>query len=157
MQDTEQLIDYFIVMYLALLSQPLHLCIQRKHLKLYISNPGNFNFEVMFALKCGLISDSFSHLSFPQKHVPKSLSWTFSLQGAVHKRCRNFLAVFDTPLPHAPCRNFDPDLPNSYLLISCNIRISNPLPLKYSDFFCVCPQADMLNFLYRVICFYKKR
>ena len=30
-------------------------------------------------------------------------------------------AVFDTPPP--PCRNFDPDLPNFYLLIPCNIKI----------------------------------
>ena len=38
------------------------------------------------------------------------------------------LAVFDTPIP--PCRNFDPDLSNFYLLISCNIGIQDP----YSPF-----------------------
>ena len=35
-------------------------------------------------------------------------------------------AVFDTPPP--PCRNFDPDLPNFYLLISCNIGILDTPP-----------------------------
>ena len=47
-----------------------------------------------------------------------------------------FMAVFDTPPP--PCRNFDPDLPNFYLLKFWNIGIWDPtnLPsLKYSDFF----------------------
>ena len=48
---------------------------------------------------------------------------------AVHKRGRNFLNVFDTSLP-SPCRNFEPDLPNFYLIIFCNIRISDPLPHK---------------------------
>ena len=34
------------------------------------------------------------------------------------------------------CRNFDPDLPNLYLLISCNIGILDPLLfLKYFDVF----------------------
>ena len=32
--------------------------------------------------------------------------------------------------PPPPCRNFDPDLPNVYILISCNIQISDPLPPK---------------------------
>ena len=40
--------------------------------------------------------------------------------GDIHKRRQNFFG---------PCRNFDPDLPNFYLLISCNIRIWGPLPL----------------------------
>ena len=32
--------------------------------------------------------------------------------------------------PPLPCRNFDPDLTNFYLLISCNIGISDPPPPK---------------------------
>ena len=53
--------------------------------------------------------------------------------GAVHKRRRNFLAVL---IPPPPCRNFDPDLPNFHLLISCNIGIWDPPPpLKYFDVF----------------------
>ena len=39
-------------------------------------------------------------------------------------------------IPPPPCRNSDPNLPNFYLLIYCNIGISvPPLPLKYSDVF----------------------
>ena len=37
--------------------------------------------------------------------------------GALHKRCWNFLAPFDTPLAHV----------GIYLLIYCNIGISGPL------------------------------
>ena len=48
--------------------------------------------------------------------------------GAVHKRRRNSFWPFLNPNP--PCRNFDADLPNFYLLISCNIGISDPLPPK---------------------------
>ena len=52
----------------------------------------------------------------------------------VHKRCRNCFGHFWYPPP--PCRNFDPDLPNVYLQISCNIEISDlPPTLKYSDVF----------------------
>ena len=57
-----------------------------------------------------------------------------SCLGAIHKRRRNFFGCFWYPPP--PCRNFDPDLPNFHLLISCNIGIWNlprPSPLKYSD------------------------
>ena len=36
-------------------------------------------------------------------------------------------------IPPPPCRNVDPDLPNFYLLILCNIRIWGPL--KFSDVF----------------------
>ena len=54
--------------------------------------------------------------------------------GAVHKRRRNIFGHFWYPPP--PCRNFDPDLPNFYLLISCNIGIWDPPPpLWYSDVF----------------------
>ena len=39
-------------------------------------------------------------------------------------------------IPPPPCRNFNPDLSNPYLLISCNIEIWDPPPsLKYSDIF----------------------
>ena len=55
----------------------------------------------------------------------------FTEDGAVHKRCRNFLGHFWYPPP--PCRNFKPNLPNPYLLISCNIEIWDPL--KYSNVF----------------------
>ena len=59
------------------------------------------------------------------------------LLGAVHKRRWNFLGHFLIPSP--PCRNFNPNLPNPYLLISCNIfatsKFETPLPLKYSDVF----------------------
>ena len=61
--------------------------------------------------------------------------WASLKLGAIHKRCQNFFGHFW--YPPSPCRNFDPDLPNFYLLISCNIGISDPLlgpfPLKYSD------------------------
>ena len=50
----------------------------------------------------------------------------FSTLGAVHKRRRNFFGRFWYPPP--PCRNFDPDLPNFYLLISCTIGIGDPPP-----------------------------
>ena len=51
---------------------------------------------------------------------------------AVHNRCRNCFGRFWYPPP--PCRNFDPDLPNFYLLLSCNNEICDPpSPLKYSD------------------------
>ena len=43
------------------------------------------------------------------------------VQGAVFKRRRNFFGRFFFPPP--PCWNFNPDLPNPYLLISCNIEI----------------------------------
>ena len=46
--------------------------------------------------------------------------------GTLHKRRRNFFGLFWYPPP--PCRNFDPDLPNFYLVISCNIEIRDPLP-----------------------------
>ena len=46
--------------------------------------------------------------------------------GAVHKRCQNFFGHFWYPPP--PCRNFSPDLPNHYLVISCNIANWNPPP-----------------------------
>ena len=56
-------------------------------------------------------------------------------KGPSIKDVGTFSVIFDTPLPR-PCRNFDPDLPNFYLLISCNIGISDPpTPLKYSDVF----------------------
>ena len=38
--------------------------------------------------------------------------------------------VFAPPLHPPPCQDFDPDLPNFYLLISCNIGISDPPPPK---------------------------
>ena len=38
-------------------------------------------------------------------------------------------------IPPSPCRNFNLDLPNLYLLLSCNIEIWALLPLKYSDVF----------------------
>ena len=56
------------------------------------------------------------------------------IYGAVYKRCRNFFGDFWYPPPL--CRNFYPDLPNSYLLMSCNIEIWDPPPpLEYSDVF----------------------
>ena len=66
--------------------------------------------------------------------------------GAVHKRRRNFFGHFWYPPP--PCRNFDPDLPNFYLLISCNIGIWDPPPhLKYSDVFYGWPHG-IIHLLY---------
>ena len=60
-----------------------------------------------------------------QKAAPK---------GAVHKRRRNFLGHFLYPPPQ--CLNFNPDLPNPYLLIPCNIKILEPPPpLKISTSF----------------------
>ena len=50
------------------------------------------------------------------------------LLGTIHKRRRNFFVRFWYPTP--PCRNFDPDLPSFYLLISCNIGIWDPPPPK---------------------------
>ena len=41
--------------------------------------------------------------------------------GAIYKRPWNIFGLFWYPLP--PYQNFDPDLPNFYFLISCNIRI----------------------------------
>ena len=50
------------------------------------------------------------------------------------------MAVYDT----SPSRNFAPDLTNFYLLISCNIEISDPPPpLKYSDVFYGCPPMQI--------------
>ena len=58
------------------------------------------------------------------------------MKGAVNKRRRNFFGRFWHPPP--PCRNFDPDLPNFYLMISCNIEIWDPpYPLKHFDIFYV--------------------
>ena len=60
---------------------------------------------------------------------------SFSSKGPSIKDVGISLAVFDPP-PPPPCRNFDPDLPNFHLLISCNIGISDPpSPLKYSYVF----------------------
>ena len=62
------------------------------------------------------------------------MHWQCSSLRAVHKRCRKFFGRFLYPPP--PYRNFDPDLPNFYDLISCNIGIwDSPPPLKYSDVF----------------------
>ena len=48
------------------------------------------------------------------------------------KNVRIFLVIFLYPPP--PCRHFNHDFPNPYLLISCNIKIwDHPSPLKYSD------------------------
>ena len=47
---------------------------------------------------------------------------------AVHKRRQISFWPFLNLNP--PCRNFHADLPNFYLLISCNIGISDPLPPK---------------------------
>ena len=65
------------------------------------------------------------------------------------KDVRIFWDIFDTPLRAPPCRNFDPDLPNFYLLISCNIGISDlPTPtLKYSDAFYGWPHTIIELFL----------
>ena len=60
---------------------------------------------------------------------------------AVHKRRRNSFGHFWYPPP--PFRNFDPDLPNFYLLIFCNIGISDlSPPLKYSDVFYGWPLSE---------------
>ena len=59
--------------------------------------------------------------------------------GAVHKRRQNYFGSSWYPPP--PCRNFVPDLANFYLLISCNIDIWDPLPLKCSDVFYGWPQS----------------
>ena len=64
--------------------------------------------------------------------------------GAVHKRRRNFFGRFRYPPP--PCQNFDPDLPNFYFLISCNIGIwDHPPPLKYADVFYGWPHRRTLG------------
>ena len=55
---------------------------------------------------------------------------TFSLTLIFIKDVRFFLPFL---IPPPPCQNFDPDLPNFNLLISCNIRIWGPL--KFSDVF----------------------
>ena len=62
--------------------------------------------------------------------------------GAIHKRRRYLFGRFWYPPP--PCQNFDPDFPNFYLLISCNIGIwDTPSPLEYSDFFYGWPPTFM--------------
>ena len=55
----------------------------------------------------------------PYIKVPRFKLW------AVHRRRRNFLAVFHTP---PPCWNFDSDLANFCLMIFCDIGISGSLP-----------------------------
>ena len=63
--------------------------------------------------------------------------------GAIHKRRRNIFGRFWYPPP--PCWNFDSDLPNFYILISCNIRISDPpSPLKYYDVFYGWPHSTFV-------------
>ena len=56
--------------------------------------------------------------------LSKNELYYYDALGAVHKRRRKFFVRFWYPPP--PCRNFDPDLTNFYLLISFNIEISDP-------------------------------
>ena len=78
-----------------------------------------------FHLSCMIFSLQTKKVS--AKQWVETFSELVSL-GAVHKRRRNFFAVVDTPPP--PCQILDPDLPNFYLLISCNIIISAFFPPK---------------------------
>ena len=84
-------------------------------------------------LNCLLQRCQYLNLHFQRPKIAR-YDYLFLILGAIHKRHRNFLAVY-LWYPPPPCRNFDPDLPNFFLLISCNIRISEPLPLKYSNVF----------------------
>ena len=72
-----------------------------------------------------------------------------NLKGPSIKDVRIFWGHFWPPPP--PCRNFDPDLPNFYLLISCNIKISDPpSPLKYSDVFYGWPPTFQKKILWKL-------
>ena len=86
---------------------------------------------------------------FVHLHPPRLMEWLLFLPwafryllGAVHKRRQNFLGHFWYPPP--PCWNFNPDLPNPYLQISCNFEIwdpPSPPPPKISDVFYGWPLA----------------
>ena len=67
--------------------------------------------------------------------------------GAVHKRRWNFLAIFDTPLPHVEISTLIYLTPTFYI-ISCNIEIWDPPPrLKYFDVFYGWPHS-IIHLLY---------
>ena len=63
-----------------------------------------------------LLYEQENHLAGLKAENMVRISWGPSI-----KDVGIFLAIFDTPPP--PCRNFNPDLPNPYLLISYNIEI----------------------------------
>ena len=72
--------------------------------------------------------------------------------GVVHKRGRIFLAVFDTPL--TPCRNFDPDIPDFYLLKSNflqHLNLRPPSRIKYSDLFFGWPSIALQDFVRKTL------
>ena len=67
--------------------------------------------------------------------------WQRQKKGAVHKRCRNCFGHFWYPPP--PCRNFHPDLPKFYPLISCYIGIwDNPPPKIFRRLLCMAPNFN---------------
>ena len=76
-----------------------------------------------------------------------SKSWSQLLtKGPFIKDVGNFFGRFW--YPPSQCRNFDPDLPNFFLLISCNIGIWDPPPPKnISTSFMNGPKSDV-TFLY---------
>ena len=78
--------------------------------------------------------------------VLASIDTVVSVTRVVHKRHRNFFGCFWYPSP--PCWKFDPDLPNFYLLISCNIRIwDDPSPLNIPiprSFKCLLTETTLL-------------
>ena len=62
------------------------------------------------------------------RNVPGFCTTTAAALEAVNKRRRNFFGHFWYPPP--PCRNFNPDLPNPYLLILQHQKLRPPSPPK---------------------------
>ena len=70
-----------------------------------------------------------------------SIGTVVSVKRAIHIRRSKKKLPFLITL--SLCWNFDPDSPDFYPLISCNIRIwDHPSPLKYSDIFYGWPQVS---------------
>ena len=80
------------------------------------------NHTVFIAKSIAISRANYDSMLFMSSRTLSDANTNITLGPSI-KDIRTFLAVSDTSY-----RNFDPHLPNFYLLISCNIGISDPPP-----------------------------